>query len=119
MTSSSSTVPGAATATTTHPGSSTHRWESSCTCAAPRSRREGSSLPDDCLFCNLARDGEHVRKGDGFVAIRDINPAPVPTLLGFREGHVPPSAGAGGLGPAEPNGISEFVGDPARDAGSA
>ena len=44
-------------------------------CAARPSRRRGSSLPDDdCLFCTLYRDGDHVATTEGFVAIRDINP---------------------------------------------
>ena len=42
--------------------------------AAPTSRRRGFALPEDCLFCRLYREGDHVAKGDGFVAIRDINP---------------------------------------------
>ena len=28
----------------------------------------------DCLFCRLVRDGDHVHRADGFVAIRDIAP---------------------------------------------
>ena len=34
----------------------------------------------DCLFCSLVRDGEHVNRADGFVAIRDIAPQ-APTHL--------------------------------------
>jgi hypothetical protein len=29
---------------------------------------------DDCLFCRLVRDGDHVNAADGFVAIPDIAP---------------------------------------------
>ena len=39
-----------------------------------RSWRRGSSLPDDCLFCRLYREGEHVARTDGFVALRDVDP---------------------------------------------
>ena len=35
-------------------------------------------MNDDCLFCRLYRDGDHVAAAGGLVAIRDINPqAPV------------------------------------------
>jgi histidine triad (HIT) family protein len=55
------------------------------------SRRRGSSLPDaaaDCLFCALYRDGDHVAKTEGFVAIRDINPQARAHLLVLPERHV-------------------------------
>ena len=43
---------------------------------------------DDCLFCKLARDGDHINAADGFVAINDINPqAPVHVLV-IPEHHV-------------------------------
>ena len=29
---------------------------------------------NDCLFCRLYKEGDHVREADGFVAIKDINP---------------------------------------------
>ena len=32
------------------------------------------SQREDCLFCRLAAEGDHVASADGFVAIRDINP---------------------------------------------
>ena len=56
--------------------------------AVPRSRRRGSSLPDDCLFCTLFREGDHVAATDGFVAIRDINPQAETHLLVLPERHV-------------------------------
>ena len=34
----------------------------------------------DCLFCRLYAEGDHVRKSDGFAAVRDIN-AKAPTHL--------------------------------------
>jgi histidine triad (HIT) family protein len=45
-------------------------------------------LPDDCLFCTLYRDGDHVAEIDGFVAIRDINPQAETHLLVLPERHV-------------------------------
>ncbi len=54
---------------------------------APSPRR-GSSLPDDCLFCTLYAEGDHVHSGDGFVAIRDINPQADVHLLVLPERHI-------------------------------
>src|SRR3954468_23520046 len=102
MTACSSTVPAAATATTTRRGSWTRRGASSSASAARRSPRGGGSLRDDCLFCRLVREGDHVNAGDGFVAIRDINPQADTHLLVLPERHVdsfpqigefPPAAG--------------------------
>ena len=55
---------------------------------APQLRRRGSSLPDDCLFCKLYREGDHVAETDGFVAISDINPQAQTHLLVLPERHV-------------------------------
>jgi histidine triad (HIT) family protein len=46
------------------------------------------SLPDDCLFCTLYRQGEHVASTEGFVAIRDINPQAPVHLLVIPEHHI-------------------------------
>jgi histidine triad (HIT) family protein len=51
-------------------------------------RRRGSSLREDCLFCRLYRDGDHVAKSDGFAAIRDIAPQAPTHLLVIPERHV-------------------------------
>ncbi|HKB93104.1 MAG TPA: HIT domain-containing protein [Gaiellaceae bacterium] len=61
---------------------------SSCRSAEPPSRRRGSSLPDDCLFCRLYREGDHVAATDGFVAVRDINPQAATHVLVIPERHV-------------------------------
>ncbi|HLX32060.1 MAG TPA: HIT domain-containing protein [Gaiellaceae bacterium] len=45
-------------------------------------------MSDDCLFCTLYRDGEHVAATDGFVAIRDINPQAPVHLLVIPEHHI-------------------------------
>ena len=42
----------------------------------------------DCLFCTLYREGDHVARTDGFVAIRDINPQADAHLLVLPERHV-------------------------------
>ena len=81
------------------------------------SRRRGSSLPDDCLFCNLVREGDHVRKGDGFVAVRDINPRADTHLLVIPERHVPSFREICEFPPDEAKRMLDFVRDTARDAG--
>jgi histidine triad (HIT) family protein len=43
---------------------------------------------DDCLFCTLYREGDHVAATDGFVAIRDIHPQTQTHLLVIPERHV-------------------------------
>jgi histidine triad (HIT) family protein len=45
-------------------------------------------MTDDCLFCALYRDGDHVASTDGFVAIRDINPQAPTHLLVIPEHHI-------------------------------
>ena len=42
----------------------------------------------DCLFCRLYREGDHVAKTEGFVAIRDINPQAATHVLVIPERHV-------------------------------
>jgi histidine triad (HIT) family protein len=46
------------------------------------------SPPDDCLFCRLFVEGDHVHSADGFVAIRDINPMAETHLLVLPQRHV-------------------------------
>jgi histidine triad (HIT) family protein len=43
---------------------------------------------DDCLFCTLFREGDHVASTAGFVAIRDINPQAQTHLLVIPERHI-------------------------------
>jgi histidine triad (HIT) family protein len=45
-------------------------------------------MNDDCLFCTLYREGDHVAETDGFVAVRDINPQAQTHLLVIPERHV-------------------------------
>ena len=42
----------------------------------------------DCLFCRLVANGDHVHTADGFVAIRDIQPAAETHLLVLPERHI-------------------------------
>jgi histidine triad (HIT) family protein len=45
-------------------------------------------MSDDCLFCKIYRDGDHIAETEGFVAIRDINPQAQTHLLVIPERHV-------------------------------
>jgi histidine triad (HIT) family protein len=77
----------------------------------------GFSLPEDCLFCTLVREGDHVHTGDGFVAVRDINPRAETHLLVLPERHVPSFKEVGGFPPEEAKRMLEFVAETAREAG--
>jgi histidine triad (HIT) family protein len=45
-------------------------------------------MNEDCLFCKLFAEGDHVASTDGFVAIRDINPQADTHLLIIPEHHI-------------------------------
>jgi histidine triad (HIT) family protein len=73
-------------------------------------------VSEECLFCKLVREGDHVRSGDGFVAIRDINPKADTHLLILPERHVPSFREIGEF-PEEAKRMLEFVAETAREAG--
>ena len=58
-----------------------------------------------------------MRKGDGFVAIRDINPRADTHLLVIPERHVPTFRDVGEFAPDEAKRMLEFTADTARGAG--
>ena len=74
-------------------------------------------MSDDCLFCRLYREGDHVVATDGFVAIRDINPQADTHLLVIPERHVDSLREVGEFRPEEAKAMLEFVAHTARDAG--
>jgi histidine triad (HIT) family protein len=74
-------------------------------------------VSDDCLFCKLYREGEHVNATDGFVALRDINPQAETHLLVIPERHVETFRDIGQFPPEEALRMLEFVADTARQAG--
>jgi len=74
-------------------------------------------MNEDCLFCNLYREGDHVNAADGFVAIRDINPQADTHLLVIPERHVETFREIGRFEPDETRRMLEFVADTARAAG--
>ena len=65
--------------------------------------------PEDCLFCRLVREGEHVHATDGFVAIRDIAPKAPTHLLVLPERHVDTFREVGSFPPEEAKRMLEFV----------
>ena len=82
-----------------------------------RFRRRGFSLPEDCLFCRLVEEGDHVAKSDGFVAIRDINPRADTHLLVLPERHVPTFREVGEFPEDEAKRMLDFVAATAKGAG--
>ena len=74
-------------------------------------------MNDDCLFCRLYRDGDHVAATDGFVAIRDINPQAPAHLLVLPERHIDSFREIGDFPPEEAKRMLEFVADVAAREG--
>jgi histidine triad (HIT) family protein len=66
---------------------------------------------DDCLFCTLYREGDHVAAADGFVAIRDIAPQAETHLLVIPERHIDSFHQIGEFPPEEAKRMLEFVAD--------
>jgi histidine triad (HIT) family protein len=75
------------------------------------------SQPEDCLFCKLVAEGDHVHAADGFVAIRDINPLAETHLLVLPERHVDTFRDVGAFPDEEVGRMLRFVADTAREAG--
>jgi histidine triad (HIT) family protein len=74
-------------------------------------------MSDDCLFCRLYRDGDHVAAGDGFVAIRDIHPQAPTHLLVIPERHVDSFHDIADFPPEEAKRMLEFVAEVAAREG--
>lgn len=74
-------------------------------------------MSEDCLFCTLYREGDHVAATDGFVAIRDINPQASTHLLVLPERHVPSFHAIAEFGAEEAKRMLDFVAEVARDHG--
>ncbi len=73
--------------------------------------------PEDCLFCRLYREGDHVRRADGFVAIADHNPQADTHLLVIPERHIDTFREISAFPADEAKRMLEFVADTARDLG--
>jgi histidine triad (HIT) family protein len=74
-------------------------------------------MTDDCLFCRLYREGDHVAAGDGFVAIRDINPQAPTHLLVIPERHVDSFHHVAEFPPEEAKRMLEFIAEVAAREG--
>ena len=72
---------------------------------------------EDCLFCTLFREGDHVNAADGFVAIEDINPQAPVHLLVLPEHHIDTFRDIAEFDADEAKRMLEFVADTARQAG--
>ncbi len=71
----------------------------------------------DCLFCKLVREGEHVAKTDGFVAIRDIHPQAETHLLVLPKRHIDTFRDISEFPEDEAKRMLDFVAEVAREAG--
>ncbi|HYM64711.1 MAG TPA: HIT domain-containing protein [Gaiellaceae bacterium] len=74
-------------------------------------------MSPECLFCTLARDGDHVRREDGFVAIKDIHPKAPVHLLVLPERHVESLRDVDAFPDEEAARMVRFVAETAREAG--
>jgi histidine triad (HIT) family protein len=74
-------------------------------------------MKEDCLFCTLYRDGDHVASTDGFVAIRDINPQAETHLLVLPERHIESFHDIAQFSPDEAKRMLEFIADVAAENG--
>ncbi|MFN2627903.1 MAG: HIT domain-containing protein [Gaiellaceae bacterium] len=74
-------------------------------------------MPDDCLFCTLVRDGDHVAASDGFVAVRDINPQAEAHVLVLPQRHIDSFHEVGELPAEEAKRMLEFIEEVARQEG--
>jgi histidine triad (HIT) family protein len=74
-------------------------------------------MNDDCLFCTLYRDADHVAETDGLVAIRDINPQAQTHLLVIPERHVETFRDIAQLSAEEDKRMLDFIAEVAAREG--
>ena len=74
-------------------------------------------MNDDCLFCRLYRDGDHVAETDGLVAIRDINPQAPTHLLVIPERHIASFHDIAEFPPDEAKRMLDFIAEVAAAEG--
>ena len=72
---------------------------------------------EDCLFCDIVREGTYVAKTRGFVAINDINPQAETHILIIPERHIDTFRDVADLRAGETKRMLEFIAEVARDAG--
>jgi histidine triad (HIT) family protein len=76
-----------------------------------------ASPHEDCLFCRLYREGDHVASAKGLVAIRDIDPKAPVHLLVIPERHIDTFRDVAEFSSGESHRMLEFVAATARGAG--
>jgi histidine triad (HIT) family protein len=74
-------------------------------------------MSSECLFCALVREGDHVNRIDGFVAVRDLYPKAETHLLVLPERHVDTFRDVDEFPDEEAGRMLRFVADTARQAG--
>ena len=74
-------------------------------------------MADDCLFCGLAREGEHVGASEHFVALHDINPKAEVHLLVLPKRHLATFRDIVQLDAGEAKEMLDFVAETAKRAG--
>ncbi len=77
------------------------------------------SQRDDCLFCDIVRQGTYVAKTNGFVAINDIHPQAEVHILVIPEHHVDTFRDVSEFSPEQAKRMLDFVAETAREAGLA
>jgi histidine triad (HIT) family protein len=72
---------------------------------------------EECLFCTLVREGDHVHAAGGFVAIADIHPQAPTHLLVLPERHVDTLRDVSEFPAEEAKRMLEFVAETAARSG--
>jgi histidine triad (HIT) family protein len=75
------------------------------------------SLREDCLFCDIVRQGTYVAKTKGFVAINDINPQAETHILIIPEHHIDTFRDVSALRGGEAKRMLEFIAEVAQQVG--
>jgi len=75
------------------------------------------SRHDNCLFCDIVREGSYVARTKGFVAIHDVNPKAQTHLLIIPEHHVESFREIGEFHAWELKRMLEFIAETAREVG--
>jgi len=75
------------------------------------------SQRDNCLFCDIVRQGTYVAKTKGFVAINDINPQAEVHILVIPEHHVDTFRDISEFSPKQAKRMLDFVAETAHEAG--
>jgi histidine triad (HIT) family protein len=74
-------------------------------------------MRDDCLFCKLVVEGNHIASTDGFVAIRDLHPQADTHLLVLPERHVDSFREIAEFPPEEAKRMLDFIAEVAAEEG--